>query len=85
MIEVALPERLALRVIAKICFEAERFDRGDERLDRVHRSAGLGVVGDDVPAALGEHRVNCAHAIRGGLNLASEHGLHQPRRRHQER
>ena len=85
VIKVALPERLALRVVPQVSLETERFDRGDQGLDRVHRRAGLGVIGDDVPSALGQHRVDGAHAIGGGLNFARKHGLHQPRRRHQER
>mmetsp|Transcript_51916 Transcript_51916/g.135484 ORF Transcript_51916/g.135484 Transcript_51916/m.135484 type:complete len:1224 (-) Transcript_51916:361-4032(-) len=78
-------EGLPLGVGAEVGLEPERVHDRDVRLDGVKRRARLGGVLGHVTAAARQHRVNGGDTVGGGLDLDVEHGLHQPRRRHQQR
>mmetsp|Transcript_33291 Transcript_33291/g.55834 ORF Transcript_33291/g.55834 Transcript_33291/m.55834 type:complete len:203 (+) Transcript_33291:830-1438(+) len=84
VVEVRRAKRLPLRVVAEVRLEPEALHGGQKRLQEVNRRAGLGQVGGDVAATLAEDGVDGRHAVRRGLHLHCEDGLHEARRGQQE-
>ena len=75
---------LAGCVDPQVGLEAETVDDGQQAVDAVKRGAGDGTVRENVAATAGQDVVNGADGVLGSGHGHRVHGLHQPRRGHQE-